>query len=124
MIDLDHNWGGDLAAASTGDLLTVAGSDASQQRILRRLLTSPGSYLWNLSYGAGLGRLVGTTVSDREIKGLVYAQLRLESSVAQSPRPVVGGEYFQNSAGIYNVSVRYQDTSDGTRRSVVIPLGE
>ena len=42
MFDLFHEWGSDLAIGSTGDIALVADSDATQQRVYRRLLTIVG----------------------------------------------------------------------------------
>ena len=59
MADAFHQWGSDLATGSTGDISTISGQLLGQQRVLRRLLTNPGEYIWQLDYGAGLARFIG-----------------------------------------------------------------
>ena len=58
MHDIAHQWGSDLLTSSVGDLASVSGPLLGQQRVLRRLLTNPGDYIWQLDYGAGLARFI------------------------------------------------------------------
>ena len=83
MADLCHWITGDLAVSPTGDLLTVTGDTHVQQRILRRLLTVPSSYIWQLDYGAGLEVYVGQTLNLSGIEGVIRAQLTLEARAVQ-----------------------------------------
>jgi hypothetical protein len=55
MNDIFHEWGRDLVIDSSGDLALATGSDATNQRVCRRLLTNSGDYLWNRDYGGGIG---------------------------------------------------------------------
>ena len=89
MADLDHTYGGDLSASASGDLLTADGLTESEQRVLRRLLTCPGDYLWHPDYGAGLPTFVGKPINIRQITALILSQMKLEASVSQSPAPTV-----------------------------------
>ena len=89
LADLNHYWGSDLNYSNTGDLSTVSGVTRGQQRILRRLLTNPGSYYFQPTYGAGLPRNVGGTSDPQKIAALVQSQVLLEDSVAKTPAPVV-----------------------------------
>ena len=41
MPDLTHFWGNDLSWSSTGDLAVTNAPSLTQQRVLRRLLTTP-----------------------------------------------------------------------------------
>ena len=52
-----------LRAGAAGDLAPAAGTLRGQQRVLRRLLTNPGDYIWQPGYGAGLGQFVGKPAS-------------------------------------------------------------
>jgi len=88
-MDLSHFMGGDLQLGPTGDLLLVDGTTLGQQRVLRRLLTNPGDYIWNLSYGAGLPAMVGQPANARAIEAIIRAQISQESVVATTPAPVV-----------------------------------
>ncbi len=124
MMDIDHQWGGDLSVDAAGDLQAISGEQVSQQRIIRRLLTSAGTYIWNPIYGAGLGRFVGTTTDRRALQALVQSQMKHESAVADDPRPVVSAEQVGGvGSGIYKVSVSYRDRSAGATQTLLVPVG-
>jgi phage baseplate assembly protein W len=89
MPDLAHWFGQDLSGDATGDLLTIDGTVRGQQRVLRRLLTNPGDYIWHTDYGAGLGRYVGQNLNVDVIRAVIRAQLRLERAVARTPIPTI-----------------------------------
>lgn len=91
--DIYQVWSADLTPAPSGDLATATGYTRTQQRILRRLMTSPAQgnlppdYIWHATYGAGLPRLIGTTTTPETIQGIVIGQMKQEQSVAQTPPP-------------------------------------
>jgi len=87
--DLAHTWGQDIKIDASGDLFLAAGAELARQRVIRRLLTTPGDYIWSLGYGAGLSRIVGTPIDIRAIEAMVRLQMRYERSVRQSPPPTV-----------------------------------
>ena len=89
MVDLALQIGGDLSVGPTGDLALADGAALTQQRVLRRLLTNQGDYIWQLGYGAGLGRFVGRPGAPAAIAGVTRSQLLQEAAVAPSPPPVV-----------------------------------
>lgn len=89
LADVAHVWGQDVQLSPTGDLGRVTRADRSRQRVLRRLLTNPGDYIFHPDYGAGLPALVGSNVTAAEVAALVRQQLKLEPSVAQTPEPVI-----------------------------------
>ncbi len=91
-MDIYHYFGNDIVTSPVGDLQTVDGITKGQQRILRRLLTNPGAYIFHPTYGAGLPRFIGVPLSTsvyKEIQGLITSQIFLEQSVARSPAPVI-----------------------------------
>lgn len=111
MSDLWHIIGGDLDAAATGDVLQVDGLDETSQRLLRRLITNPGDYVWHPEYGAGLGSKVGELYDAGAIIGLIRSQIFLEANVARTPAPVITVtpipdgmsariQYYDNSTGV------------------------
>lgn len=104
MPDLSHVFGQDLQLSATGDLLTVDTSDLTQQRIMRRLFTNQGDYIWQLAYGAGLPSRVGRKSNAADIASIVRSQIFQESSVAQSPPPVVTVTASPNGAVVCNIS--------------------
>ena len=69
----------------TGDL-AGDGAALTQQRVLRRLLTNPGDYIWQLGYGAGLGQFVGRPGVPAAIAGVAGAQILLEAAVMAALR--------------------------------------
>lgn len=114
MSDISHQWGSDLVVSSTGDIGAVSGPQLGQQRILRRLLTNPGDYIWQLDYGAGLGTFIGQPINSLQIQAVVRSQIFKEAAVAQQPEPVVevsvapGG-----STGAVYLYIRYVDSASG-----------
>jgi phage baseplate assembly protein W len=90
--DLDNNFGQDLILAAGNDLANVSDVTKSQQRVLRRLLTSPGDYIWHPTYGAGLPAYVGKALTNdvyAAIQSTIISQIFLEASVAKTPTPVI-----------------------------------
>ena len=111
MADLFHQFGSDLTVGATGDLAAASGTLEGQQRVLRRLLTNPGDYIWQPGYGAGLGQFVGSPVSTAQIQAVVRSQIFKEAAVARTPEPIV--EVSANTAGSVYVYIRYADAASG-----------
>lgn len=107
MGDVYHDFGSDLQLAANGDLLTVSSVAESRQRVLRRLLTNPGDYIWNLSYGAGLPAQVGQLGDQTAMAALIRAQMYLEPSVIHDPEPQVSVSTFQTGL---NALIQYVET--------------
>ena len=89
MADFDNLWSTDVVLTANGDVNTVTSTALGEQRVLRRLMTNPGDYIWHPDYGAGLPRYVGTNLNLLEIEGVIREQLAKEKAVTQSPPPVV-----------------------------------
>jgi phage baseplate assembly protein W len=91
MPDIFHQWGGDLSLSLTGGIALADGTTLTRQRLLRRLMTNPGDYIWHPDYGAGLGRFVGrpADINANLIASLVRQQCALESTIARVPEPSV-----------------------------------
>ncbi len=112
MQDVSLLWGQDLTVSATGDLALATSTELSQQRVLRRLLTNPGDYIWQPGYGAGLGQFVGQPVNASMIQSVIRSQVLLESTVAQTPEPVIS--VAGSSDGSVYVDVRYVDADTGS----------
>ena len=110
MADLFHWIGNDLSPASNGDLATVEGTVKGQQFLVRRLLTNPGTYIFELLYGAGLASYIGTPTGVAAVKAIVTSQLYLEKSVSQTPQPTVSVTAITNGV---NVIVQYVEADTG-----------
>ena len=120
MTDISHTMGGDLAWGPTGDLAVVDGSDLTTQRVLRRLLTNPGDYIWQLGYGGGLAQMIGTPANAQAITGIIRSQMLQEASVAQSPAPSTSVSAGQN--GYVFANVTYTDLITGTSQVLTVPV--
>jgi hypothetical protein len=110
MADLGHYWSGDVGFSASGDLLLASGSEAGKQRVLRRLLTNAGDYLWALDYGAGLPARIGELRDTAAIEAVVRRQMLLEPAVAADPPPEVTVTEITNGV---SVSIRYRDAVTG-----------
>lgn len=111
MPDLFHDFGSDLVVSASGDLRTSDGAVLGQQRVLRRLLTNLGGYIWNLSYGAGLPAMVGETIDAARIAGIARSQMLLEAAVSQSPPPTVS--VTATPLGVVTATITYADAISG-----------
>lgn len=119
MHDIYHFTGGDLDTSATGDLRTSSASDRVKQRILRRLLTNPGDYIFHPEYGAGLGRKIGETLMPGEWKALITGQMLLEEAVASYPPPVVK---LTRIEGGVSVSVSYTEAMTGSAETLLFDV--
>ncbi len=122
MPDLAHEFGADLQAGATGDLALAEGPALGRQRVLRRLLTNPGDYIWQPGYGAGLAAFVGQPAAAARIRAVVRSQIFRERAVARSPEPVV--EVRAGDDGRVFVSIRYADADTGAVQSLSFPVGD
>ena len=122
MTDIAHNFGSDLVLGPTGDLAGVSGATLTTQRVLRRLLTAPGSYIWNLSYGAGLPLMIGTPVNAARISAIALSQMALEAAVSQAPPPRVDVQ--ADASGVVYLYVRYTDALTNQQVGpLTVPVG-
>lgn len=121
-MDMYHQYGSDLIVGANGDLLPATGDTETQQRLLRRLFTPTTSYLWDLTFGAGIPGRVGDTLSPSEF-GQVLAQIKaavaLEPGIAQVPPPVISLELVDNGlAG----SIQYVDAQTKLPAVITFPV--
>lgn len=120
MADLSLQFGGDLGVGPTGDLLLSDNAVLTQQRVLRRLLTNPGDYIWQLNYGAGLGQYVGQPGAPAAIAGVARTQILLEAAVAAAPAPSVA--VTAQADGTVNLSLSYTDAAAGETSALTFSL--
>jgi phage baseplate assembly protein W len=112
--DLYHYFGTDLTPSNTGDVLTVSAITRGQQRVLRRLLTNPGDYIFQPEYGAGLAAWIGAPADLAAMRALIRGQMLLEPSVAAQPEPDVSVLPIANQAGGgFAVAISYIDAPSG-----------
>ncbi len=115
-MDLSHDFGSDLALSPTGDLALAPPPVLTQQRVLRRLLTNVGDYIWQLGYGAGLPRFVGQPGNALQIRAVIRSQIFGEAAVANSPEPSI--DVTATTASQVLVQLRYTDAA--TSRTQVL----
>ena len=92
--------------------MIASGPVEGQQRVLRRLLTNAQEYIWNLEYGAGLARFVGSPAGASNIRAVVRSQMFKEAAVARIPEPVIDVQ--ADSSGTVYVHIRYADAVTGS----------
>jgi phage baseplate assembly protein W len=119
--DIWHQFGSDLLSSPAGDLATASGVMLGQQRVLRRLLTNPGDYIWQLDYGAGLAQFIGQSVDVARIQGVIRSQIFLESAVARSPEPQITVQ--ASATGQVYVNVIYTDAPSGQPQVLSFSVG-
>lgn len=122
MTDLAHVVGSDLQLSSSGDLAIISGDDQTQQRLLHRLLTSAGTYIWQLSYGAGLPSLIGSVASQQQITAIIRAQMRLEAAVLAIPEPSV--ILTSGQIGEVSATISYTDAVSGNEQILALSIGD
>ena len=111
MPDIQHLFGNDFTVGPTGDIATSSGPQLGLERVLRRLLTNPGEYIFQLAYGAGLPAALGQVANAPRIQAVIRAQMLQEAAVARAPAPVIS----VTSDGVGNTYayVRYADAASG-----------
>jgi hypothetical protein len=119
MADIAHYWGQDISSDDSGDFLLATGVAYANQRVLRRLLTSPGEYVWHAGYGAGLPKEIGHLVDSRRIEGLIREHLALEAVVSRDPLPTVSVTQLQG--GVF-VQIGYTEAVSQQRSSLQFEL--
>ena len=116
MTDLSLEWGGDFTlTVPKGGISLVSGSDLTRQRLIRRLLTNPGDYIFDTTYGAGLGRFIGSPININQIRGLVNTQALLERTVDK----VLSVTVESDNIGYVNCTIIYTDKSDTGKQQIL-----
>lgn len=121
MADLAHVVGQDLQLSASGDLLLVDTVAETQQRVLHRLLTSSGSYIWQPGYGAGLPGLIGSVASQQQVAAIIRAQIAYEPAVSATPEPQV--VLATGGAGVVAATITYTDAVSGGSQILTLPMG-
>lgn len=111
MADIFHIFGADLAIGPTGDLAIAGSATEARQRVLRRLLTNPGDYIWHPSYGAGLAQFIGQPANVARITAVIRGQIFKEAAVARTPEPQIAVQ--AGTDGTFAVQIRYTDATGG-----------
>lgn len=121
MPELAHSFGHDLVVSATGDLALSSGTQEGQERVLRRLLTNPGDYVWHGDYGAGLARFLGQPIAASRIAAVSRSQMFKEAAVARSPAPTI--EVAGSPDGTVVETITYVDANTGASVPLTLPIG-
>jgi hypothetical protein len=121
MADASLVWGGDLSVSAAGDIGLCNGPALTRQRVLRRLLTNPNDYIWEPTYGGGLGQFVGRAADARVIEGSIRTQMFNEVSVAHQPEPIVATDVFSDGSVVVGIS--YVDEPSNTSQTLTFTVG-
>jgi phage baseplate assembly protein W len=121
MQDANLLWSTDLSAGPTGDIALASGTSLGQQRVLRRLLTNAGDYIWQPAYGAGLAQFVGTPVDPLAIRAVVRSQIFKEQAVSRVPEPQIDVQ--GNADGSVMVRISYVDSATGSTEVLSFQVG-
>lgn len=116
LTDIFQWYGSDVGLGPTGDFQQVSGTVRTQQRIVRRLCTNPGDYIFHPDYGGGLPGKIGSNASPAEIRAIVQSQVALEAAVATSPKPAISVTPIGN--GAMRIQIQYTDAQ--TRAPVLL----
>ncbi len=120
MSDAFHYFGNDLTLSASSDISTAAqGSGLTKQRILRRLLTPQGGYIWELPYGAGLPSLIGQPVTPMAVQNAIRAQIFNDATVAKAPEPVT--TVTATRGGTFTCTIQYVDAVSGQPQILTVP---
>jgi hypothetical protein len=124
VIAITCRWGEDLSVGVSGDIGVALVQAEVQQRLVRRLLTNPGEYVWHVDYGAGLGSYVGERYSPGFIEGAVLNELQLEALVAGTPAPMVQTNLSVTGPfSTISVAIQYQVAGTSTPDFITLNLG-
>lgn len=118
-MDIFHYWQGDIVASPSGDLAPVDGITLGIQRVIRRLMTAQGEYIWHPDYGAGLPQRIGQIRDDRVISAIIRSQIFLEAAVARTPTPVITVTPVLNGV---SVLLQYTDAFAQKAVTVTFPI--
>ena len=123
MADLSLGWQSDLEIGPGGDFVIASGAQVTKQRVVRRLFTNPGEYIWQLDYGAGVGQYVGRPIQPLHLRAVIRGQMFKEAMVARTPEPSISLDNQPGiGAGILNLSIRYFEASAPETQVLDLPV--
>jgi len=120
-MDIDHYFSGDIGISIEGDISLANELTTSQQRIIRRVLTNPGDYPSDPTYGAGAGKYVGVaTMLLGSLKSLIAGQVLREPSVSPVPTPTV---LLKSDSTVLHITIKYVDTLSQSTQTLIFDTG-
>lgn len=122
MPDLYHQFGEDLQVSASGDIAIVDGTTLGTQRVLRRLLTAAGDYIFHTDYGAGLPERVGALLNLSDLRSTIRDQIFKEAVVSRIPPPAISVSTVPGQIGAVSVKIAYNDAFSGLQASLSFDL--
>jgi hypothetical protein len=107
MLDLYHEYGSDLSLSATGNFETATDAVLTSQTVERFLLTNPGDDPFDLTFGLGIGQMIGEPAAVQKTQALILQGLKTLDVVDQT-QPITANVYF-DSEGDLNASITYTD---------------
>ena len=121
-MDIYHEIGDDIQLDSTNDLLFVHDTTETNQRIMRRLFTNKGTYIWNSKFGASIPWKVGESLSlevYKDIVNQVTASVLEDDDVAKSPPPEINIKTTSNGLICY---IKYYNLSSDEHDTITLQV--
>ena len=123
MMALASGWGTDLLVGPGGDIAVVPARAEVQYRIIRRLLTNPGDYIWHSGYGAGLGGYVVQPFSPQLVESTILYHLEQEPFILLTPAPKISAsDGLDVSFSSVSVTIQYHTRDMPESTAMVIGL--
>lgn len=125
MLAISCDWNSDLTLGSGGDILAAPVEVEINQRVIRRLLTTPGDYVWQPTYGAGLGTFVGAPFFPDVVKDIILSQLGQETLIQSSPTPsvTIAGP-ISSAVSTTSVTIDFKVNGSGTNTTNSLVINE
>lgn len=120
MPDLQHTFGADLTVSPSGDLAMSTGAQLGLERVLRRLMTVAGAYIWQPGYGAGLPAAVGQVANVARLTAVIRTQMLAEATVARTPPPTI--DVTSSGDGTVFAYIKYADAATGATQTLSLPV--
>ena len=115
MSAISHLCGSDLLLEN-GGLQVISGADETRQRLLRRLLTNPGDYIWQPEYGVGLQSMVGEVVVPAVMQAAIRVQVLKDPGVDSGHSVDVTVSAADNGLCLCHIS--YVDADTGQQQTL------
>lgn len=115
MSSISHLCGGDLLLGK-GGLHVISGAEETRQRLLRRLLTNPGDYIWQPEYGVGLQSMVGEVVIPSVMQAAIRVQVLKDPGV--DPGHSVDVTVSAGADGFCLCHISYVDADTGQQQTL------
>lgn len=120
---ISHWYGYDINLTPAQTIAIASGLDNVSQRILRRILTAKGSYIWHLDYGIGAGKYVGPALSPAllaKIKADFRGQILSDAEVGKNPPPSI--VFDTSNPNLVGVTIQYTYAPTGQLQTLSFNL--